>query len=307
MKLKYIFFTAILFLTQSKIVLSQEINCNVRIITDQLKNNQLANSQQLFSELQNIITNFMNNRRWSKDEFTSMERINCSLTINIQQATSQGSFVANSSLTITRPVYSASMETQTFRYIDRNFNFNYLANTPLDYNENAFTNNLTQLLAYYANLILAIDYDTFSKAGGNDYVQKMINICNLAPQDGSFAGWKATGGGEDTRNRYWLAENMNSPVCKPMREAQYKYYRMAMDNFAKDPETSKNYVKQVIMTANEVLKLKPTNVYVAAFFESKFEELYQIFSNESPVERQKMFTLLSTIDPTRTAQYRRLL
>ena len=284
---------------------AQELNCSVNLITDQIKSNQLGSASQTFNELRNIITDFMNNRRWTKDEFTPIEKINCALNITLTQATAQGAFAGNATLTFSRPIYGTSFDSPVFRFIDRNFNFTYQSNTPLDYNENVFNNNLTQILAFYANLILTIDYDTFSKLGGNPYAQKLFNIVNLVPSNSGFKGWKSIG--EDTKNRYWLAENLMSPQMVPIREGFYIYHREALDNFSSDTFGARKKILTFLTKMNEINTLKPSSILISAFFDSKNDELYNIFNKAPAAEKQKAYSLLSNLDPTHTELYRKLL
>jgi hypothetical protein len=283
---------------------SQELNCTVSLSTDQIKGNQLANSAQTFAEIKNIITDFMNNRRWSKDEFQQNERINCALSIILTQATAQGDFAGNATLTISRPVYGTTYDTPLFRFIDRNFSFVYQANTPLDYNENTYNNNLTQILAYYANLVLAIDYDSFGKLGGNPYVQKLQNIVNIVPSNG-FKGWRSLG--EDQRNRYWLAENLNNPLLTAAREGFYTYHRLSLDTFGTDSFGARKNILNYLNKLSEINKQKPASIYLSCFFDTKNEELINIFSQSATAEKQKVYTILTNLDPPRTENYRKLL
>lgn len=284
---------------------NQELNCSVNLVTDQIKANQLANSAQTFSEIKNIITSFMNNRRWTKDEFGPTEKINCALNITLTQASAQGEFNGNATITMSRPIFGTTFESPLFRFIDRNFSFTYQANTPLDYNENVYNNNLTQILAFYANLVLTIDYDSFGKMGGNPYAQKLFNIVNIVPSTSGFKGWKSLG--EDTRNRYWLAENLMSPQMAPVREGIYNYHRLALDNFSADTFGARKKILNLITKMNEINLLKPSSILFYCFFDSKHEEIINIFSQAPSVEKQKVYSLLINLDPTHTENYRKLL
>lgn len=289
----------------SMAIYAQEINCNVSMTTDQIKANQLSNATQTFSEIKNIISNFMNNRRWTKDEFNPSERINCSLNIILTTASAQGDFSGNATLTISRPIFGTTYETPLFRFIDRNFNFNYQPNTPLDYNENLYTSNLTQLLAFYANLVLAVDYDSFGKLAGNPYVQKLQNIVNLVPASSGTKGWKSLG--EDTRNRYWLAENLNSPQMIAAREGFYTYHRLSLDNFAADSFGARKNIMIYLARLSEINTQKPASILLSCFFDTKNEELVNIFSQATSGEKQKIYNMLINLDPPRTEVYRKLL
>jgi Domain of unknown function (DUF4835) len=302
---KKIFLIGLILISTSFWANCQELNCSVNLITDQIKSNQLGTASQTFSEIRNIITDFMNNRRWTKDEFAPMEKINCALNITLTQATAQGEFAGNATLTITRPIFGTTFDSPVFRFIDRNFNFKYQSNTPVDYNENVYNNNLTQILAFYANLVLTIDYDTFGKLGGNPYAQKLFNIVNLVPNNSGFKGWKSIG--EDTKNRYWLAENLMSPQMTPIREGFYIYHRLALDNFSADTFGARKKILTLLTKMTEINQLKPSAILISAFFDSKNDELYNIFNKAPAAEKQKVYSLLSNLDPAHTELYRKLL
>jgi Domain of unknown function (DUF4835) len=284
---------------------AQELNCAVTLITDQIKNNQLGNAAQTFNEIKNIITDFLNNRRWTKDEFAPLEKINCAVNITLITATTQGNFTGNATVTMSRPIYGTNLESPVFRFIDRNFSFSYQANTPTDYNENVYNSNLSQILAFYANLILAYDYDTYAKMGGNPYAQRLFNIVNIVPNTSGYKGWKSIG--EDTRNRYWLAENFMSPQMVPVREGLYAYHRLSLDNFSADAFGARKRIFNMITKMSEINILKPSSIFFYCFFDSKFEEIVNIFSQAPAVEKQKLYSLLVNLDPAHTEQYRKLL
>jgi Domain of unknown function (DUF4835) len=302
MKLFKILFIILCF---SQLASAQELNCTVSLLTDQIKTNQISNPAQTFSEIRNIITEFMNNRRWTKDEFNPTEKINCSVNITLTNASTQGDFSGNATVTVSRPVFGTTFESPLFRFIDRNFSFNYQANTPTDYNENVYNSNLTQILAFYANLILTIDYDSFGKMGGNPYAQKLFNIVNIVPSASGHKGWRSIG--EDTRNRYWLAENLMSPQMIPVREGFYTYHRLALDNFSADTFGARKKILNLITKMNEINLLKPSSILFYCFFDSKNEELVNIFSKAPTNEKQKIYTALLSLDPTHTEAYRKLL
>jgi hypothetical protein len=301
MRIKIVFFLMFV----ANLARGQELNCSVNLITDQIKSNQLSNATQTFNEIRNIINDLMNNRRWSKDEFNNIEKINCALNITLTNASAQGDFSGNATITVSRPVYGTTFQSPLFRFIDRNFSFSYIANTPIDYNENVYNNNLAQILAFYANLVLAVDYDSFSKMGGNPYAQKLFNIVNLVPSSSGHKGWKSIG--EDTRNRYWLAENLMSPQMVPMREGIYNYHRLALDNFSADTFGARKKIMNLITKMSEINLLKPSSILFYCFFDSKNEEIVNIFSQAPAVEKQKIYTLLIGLDPTHTEVYRKLL
>ena len=282
---------------------AQELNCQVTINSDQLFAQQKTDFSYV-AQLKGVITELMNNRRWSNDQFTASERINCSLTINLVKSLVQGAFEATAQITVTRPVYGTNYETTVFNYVDRNFNFVYLPSTPVFYRENQHTDDLTSMLAFYANVILAVDYDTFSKRGGNPFVQRAFAITNFAEAVlSSNAGWKNSG---DKRNRYWLIENLQNPQLNPFRDAMYTYHRQGLDTFGANPVQMRKQTLDLLTTIRTVSQQLPYSALIGAFFDAKSQELYNILFEGTPAERKRAFELLSFLDPSKTELYRKL-
>ena len=282
---------------------AQELNCQVTVNSDQLFAQQKTDFGYV-SQLKGIITEFMNNRRWSNDQFAVAERINCSLNINLIKSLSQGVFEATAQIIVTRPVYGTNYETTTFSYVDRAFNFVYLPTTPVYFRDNQFTDDLTSLLAFYANVILAVDYDTFSKQGGNPFIQRAYTITNLAQQGSSNGAWQSGG---DRRNRYWLVENLQNQQLAPFRDGLYTYHRQGLDVFAANPVKVRKQTLDLLTTIRTISLQLPNSVLINSFFDAKSLELYNILFEGTPAERQKAFDLLSYLDPAKTENYRKLI
>lgn len=281
---------------------AQELNCQVTINSDQLFAQQKTDFSYV-NQLKGIISEFMNARRWSNDQFTPSERINCSLNINLVKSLTQGAFEATAQIVVTRPVYGTNYETTVLSYVDRAFNFVYLPTTPVYYRENQFSDDLTSLLAFYANVILAVDYDTFSKQGGNLFIQRAYTITNLA-QQGSVNGAWQTGG--DRRNRYWLIENLQNQQLLPFRDAIYTYHRLGLDMFAANPVQVRKQTLDLLTTIRTIGLQLPNSVLINSFFDAKSQELFNILYEGTPAERKRGFELLSFLDPAKTEAYRKL-
>ncbi|WP_018623161.1 DUF4835 family protein [Spirosoma luteum] len=282
---------------------AQELNCQVTINSDQLFAQQKTDFAYV-SQLKGIITEFMNNRRWSNDQFAVNERINCAMNINLVKSLAQGVFEATAQITVSRPVYGTGYETTTFTYVDRAFNFVYLPTTPVYFRENQFSDDLTSLLAYYANIIMAVDYDTFSKQGGNPFIQKAYSITNLAQQGSPNASWQPNG---DRRNRYWLVENMQNQQLIPFRDGIYTYHRLGLDVFAANPVQVRKQTLNLLTTIRTIGLQLPNSVLISSFFDAKSQELYNILFEGTSAEKQKAFELLSYLDPAKTENYRKLI
>lgn len=295
--------TLLLLLSLASFVQAQELNCQVTINSDQLFAQQKTDFAYV-SQLKGIITEFMNNRRWSNDQFAVNERINCSMNINLVKSLAQGVFEATAQIVVTRPVYGTNYETTIFSYVDRAFNFVYLPTTPVYFRENQFSDDLTSLLAFYANVILAVDYDTFSKQGGSQFVQRAYSVTNLAQQGSANGAWQAGG---DRRNRYWLVENLQNQQLVPFRDGLYAYHRLGLDVFASNPVQVRKQILDLLTTIRTIGLQLPNSVLLNSFFDAKSQELYNILYEGTSAERQKAFDLLSYLDPSKTENYRKLI
>ncbi|HEV7349949.1 DUF4835 family protein [Telluribacter sp.] len=283
---------------------AQELNFTVSLNYDQLFAQQKTDAQTM-EQLKTYITDFLNNTRWTNDQFAPEERVKCKLNINLIRSVTQGSFEATAQLIVTRPVYNSTYESVLFTYVDRNFNFTYLPNSPLFFNENNYTDELPFTLAFYSYIALALDYDSFSKQGGSPFIQRAFNLATLARNASTFP--KAWATGSDTRNRYWLIENLMSQQFLPFREGVYAYHRLALDTATETPGQSRKTVLEVLQALRQVSQLRPGAIVINSFFDAKSEELYKIMKEASPDERQQVYTLLSSMDPAKTELYRKLI
>jgi hypothetical protein len=160
------------------------------------------------------------------------------------------------------------------------------------------------MLAFYANIALIFDYDSFSKMGGTPYVQKAFNLVNLARNSSpNKRGWDSNG---DSKNRYWLIENLQSQQFTPFREGMYKYYRQGLDVATQNPAETRAKVLEFLNTIKEVNQLRPASVVVNSFFDAKSDELYRILIEGLPEQRTQAYSLLVNLDPSKTQLYQRL-
>ncbi len=286
---------------------AQELNCTVTLNFNQLVSQQNTDNSNL-NQLRSVIADFINARRWTNDNYNPEERINCKININLVRSPAQGIYEGTAQVVATRPVYGTNYESVILNFIDRNFNFSYLPSNPMYYNENTYSDELTQTLAFYAYLILAVDYDSFSKLGGNPYLQKALQTANLAAgvsPAGAPAGWNSTGG--DRRNRYWLIDNFNNQIMLPVRESMYAYHRTGLDKFTENPIAARQQVMNLLNAVQQASKGMPGAVYINTLFDAKGEEIYKIMAEASKEDRQKAFAILSQLDPAKTEMYRKLM
>ena len=268
---------------------AQELNCKVTINSDQIQ----GTNKSVFETLQKATTEFMNNTRWTDYEYETGERIDCSVFIIVNNY-SGSTFDAEIQIQASRPVFNSNYKTPIFFYNDKKLVFSYNEGDPLSFDETYFGNNLTQVLAFYAYLVIGTDCDSFSKLGGTPFFRKAESIVNQA-QSTSETGWRAF---EDSHNRYALINNILDDVAKPYREFFYTYHRNGMDEMSFGIEKSRAKIAESIPVLKSVYKARPSMIIISEFVECKMDELVQIFSKGTATERKTVYETLSYLAPT---------
>jgi hypothetical protein len=269
---------------------AQELQFTVSLNYDQLVAQQKTDPQSM-TKLQSYISDFLNNTSWTRETFSKDERIKCKLNINLTRAVTQG---------------NANYETVLFSFVDRNFAFTYLPTTQLFFNENSYTDELPYILAFYAYTALIFDFDSFSNLGGTPYLQKAFNLANLAAGAPSAAkGWDQRKNA-DSRNRYWLIENLMSQQMIPFRESLYSYYRQGLDVATQNPAQTRSKTLELLNSIKAVAQLRPGSVVVNSFFDAKSDEIYQIMKEATPEEKKSAQAILVNLDPSKTQLYQKL-
>lgn len=287
------------FLFTVNLISAQELNCQVTINSNQVQGTQ---EKVIFDQMQKSIYEFMNNTKWTRDNYTTNERIDCSILINVTSKLSADDYKASIQIQSRRPTFKSSYNTPVFNYMDENFTFKYGQFQQLEFNINTFSNNLTSVLAFYAYIIIANDYDTFSNLGGTEHYQKAQTIVSNA-QSASETGWKSF---ESDKNRYWIVENALQPVFQPIRECLYRYHRTGLDLMNDKPDDGR---KAILNSTDLLLKVysdRPASFIMELFFNAKADELVNIFSKALPDEKNKIVETLSRVNPTNTNKYSKI-
>ena len=296
----YKYLIGLLLIGQS--VLAQELNARVEVNFQQMKS-KIQYDPSLFEEIKGQLTSFMNNTRWTNDDFDQNEKIECNLVITLQNSSIQNYFTGSARFQVVRPIYGTNYKTVTLQYVDQDFAFSFQPEErQMIYSEQSYTTSLVALGAYYSLLALAVDYDSFGKLGGSPYIQKLYNLINQAQSKGG--GWSDSD--RSLRNRYWLMENLNSQQMSRFREVFYTYHRIVMDDFGRDPQKSREEMMKLLETIQNIATLRNNSVLINSFFDAKNRELVNIFSQGTAEERNKIFVLLSGLDPTNTEIYRKI-
>lgn len=295
---KKIFFL-IAILTLSLNLRAQELNCTVTINATQVQ----TSDRDIFKDMKISFEQFMNGRKWTNDAYKNYEKINCNLLVTITKMPSIGSFSATVQVQSARPIYNSNYSTLILNFADRDWEFEYIESLPLEYNDNTYTSNLTSMLAFYAYLIIGMDYDTFSELGGSPYFQKALMVVNNA-QQANRPGWQQIG---SNRNRYWLMENINNPQMVDIRKAMYSYHRLGLDLFDKDPDQSRTVILECMKDIRKVRDINPNAILLISFMDAKSKELANIFSDGNIQVRREAFDVITTIDPTNSTIYQKII
>ncbi|MDH5365580.1 MAG: DUF4835 family protein [Cyclobacteriaceae bacterium] len=294
---KYIFIIAALLF--SIFIYGQELNCNVQVNAEMIQTSE----REVFRDMETAFSQFMSTRNWTNDVILPQERINCNIIITINTMPNIGSFSASVQIQSARPIYNSNYESIIFNFADREWDFEYVQSQPIEYTENNYINNLSSLLAYYAYIIIGLDYDSFGELSGAPYFQIAQNIVNNA-QQANRTGWDSFG---STRNRYWLVENINRKQFENLRRGLYKYHRLALDQYEEKPEEAR---KEILLVLREMKRIKdrfPNSILVISFLDAKTTELINIFSEGSLQTRREVFNLLTQMDPSQTDAYKKIL
>jgi hypothetical protein len=252
------------------------------------------------------IANFLNNRAWTNHTYQPFERKECNFIITLNEQPSEGEFKGTLQVQAQRPVYGSIYNTPTINTIDNDFEFSYKEHEIMDFSDNSHLSNLTSVLAYWVYIVLGIDYDTFSARGGTEWFQRAERIAQNA-QSESKPGWSASAG-MNRRNRYWLAENILSSKYTRERIALYSYHRLGLDVMSEKPDEGRVQVMQALQEMQKLYREKPDNTlyFYIVFFDTKADEIVNIFSEAKPAEKQAAYQLLSEINNGNDPKYKKL-
>lgn len=292
-KILYILF--FVFIAQGK---AQELNCLVIVNADQIQN---TNSQ-IYNTLQNEITEYINNTKWTNNSYKPHEKISCAITLNILEQPSSNEFRGNIQIQASRPVFNSTYQTPIFNYKDDNLSFTYNEFQPLIYNENSFESNLVSILTFYAYTIIGIDADTFSLKGGEQFHQLAEKVVNLA-QQGGFSGWNRIDG---SNTRYQLNENILSPVYEDFRKVLYEYHIKGLDLMSDNKKEAKNNVANAIMSLQNIYNRRANAYLLRVFMDTKSDEIIDVFSDGPRINSTNLKELLLKIYPTFSTKWEKI-
>ncbi len=295
------FITASGFLMPCNKVAAQELNARITINHSQIQGTDNA----VFDELQQTLTQFVNDRQWTALQFQKNERIPCSFNITVTKYDkSTNMFTCKAVIQATRTAYNSSYNTTIYSNQDNDFNFEYAQFDQLNFNEEAVDNQLTALMAYYAFLMIGINLDTFAPMGGEDVLQRCMNLANNC-QNLNFPGWKAF---DNDRNRFAIINDYLDGAMKPFRQLQYDYYRNGLDEMATNADRGRTNISTAI---EENLKKchedRPMSLLPQIWTDYKRDELANIYKGKgTQKEKEQVYEILFGINASQNNAWQKI-
>lgn len=283
---------------------AQELQAKVTVVANNVNSTV---DKKIFQSLQNQLTNFLNNRKWTSDVFQAQEKIECNFLLNIERIIETNVYQASLVIQAARPVFNSSYQTPLINFKDADIAFRYIEYQPLEFNENrvqgsdALASNLSASFAYYIYLIVGLDYNSFGLKGGDTYFQKAQNIVNNAPENRHISGWKAF---DSPRNRYWLSENLLNSKYNIVHDVMYGYYRSGLDNMYDNEIVARTGIVEALSQLQSLNQQSPNTMIVQFFMQGKSQELIRIFKKSPPQDKIRVVEILQKLDVSNAASYK---
>lgn len=277
---------------------AQEMQFTVTVNTPKL---QTADPR-VFENLETSLQEFLNNQKWTDDEFEQEERIECSVQLTIKEEEGSNTFLADLAIQSVRPVFGSDYNTPLLTHVDKDVRFQYEQFQPLQYTANNYNNNLVSIMSFYVYVILGLDYDSFSPLGGEPYFQTAKDILTAVPSTvtGANKGWVAADG---NRNRYWIIDNLLTPRTKEFRQAMYDYHRMGLDFMHKNTDFARGKMMAALEECSNVNKSFPNMMIMQMFVNAKDSEIVEIFKLGTTNEKKRVRTIMSSLDAAGASKY----
>ncbi len=289
--MKYLTFIIILLSCSVVSLHAQELNARLTVNSDRIE----GSNKDIFTSLQQSLNEFVNGKKWSGSVFSTTERIECSFTITILAQTSDNMFKAELSVIARRPVFNSSYVTTTLNFRDTNLEFDYVQNAPLEYVENTVNNNLVSVIAYYAYLILGLDFDSFSPLGGSYFFREAQRITMQSQSLSQYTGWSAF---DSPGNRNGIISAFMDEASKPYRELWYTYHRRGLDEMAANADRGRTTIIQALPALDQYRNNRTLMILLQLFSDTKLEEVVQVCSKATIDEKKEVYDLLLKIYPT---------
>lgn len=268
---------------------AQELNCLVEVNSDKIT----GTNKSVFTTLQEAITSYMNDTKFTAAQYSPIEKIECTLFFTLKEYDGD-KMTGDIQVQATRPAYNASYTTNLINFRDSKVEFTYSEGEPLTFNETNMESQLTAILNFYAYMIIAIDTDSFAPRGGEAAWDRVKTIVQQAQSSGE-SGWRAF---DDNKNRAAVLGAYTDPSTQQLRDMVYKYHREGIDQMSVSPDKGRAAITESLETLKNIYNVAPMSVGLSMFRDSKLDELVNVYTKGSQEERDRVVEILSSLYPT---------
>ncbi len=275
---------------------AQELNANVSVIRT---GGSIISDNSVLEDMENIIASFLNDQSWTDNSYQSHEKIECSFQLNLTSESPDGALVFQSSLFVSsnRPVYGSDYDSKVFVHNDPSVTFVYQPGRPLRFSENRFQDNLSSVLAFYAYIIIGMDFDSYGLMAGEPYYQMANQVLNQVPDLGNNKPWF---GNNDNQNRYWMMQNFIGGQYRKFRQGLYKYHREGLDVMYEDAVEGRKQITDALNIMDSGYNNSPNQMVYQVLANAKSEELVEIFKGAPTYsEKNKVVRIIQRFDPSK--------
>ncbi len=272
-----------------------ELNCEVEVNSDKIT----SGSKDIFNELKQAITDYMNTTKWTNATFGTNEKIYCKLMFTISGwDNSTGAMEGDLQIQSQRPVYNSSYTTAIINFRDTKVKFFYETGQQLVFSEMEMEDNLTAILNFWAYMIIAMDFDTFELNGGDPYYERAAQVVRLA-QSSNETGWKAF---EDNNNRSAVLSAFTEKQTAPIRQMLYDYHRMGLDQMVVTVDKGRSTITHTLENLGKIYDVAPMSICLTMFKDAKLDELINIYSKANTTEKESVYEMLYQVYPSETTR-----
>ncbi len=277
--------------------MAQELDARVTVNHSQIESTRT----EVFEALQQKLTDFLNDHKWTEIPFRENEKIQCNFNITVNGYNQDdNSFACSLLMNSSRPVYGSSYNTVAYAVNDGDFTFEFNEFDQLEYQPNQIDNNLVALLAFYAYVIIGMDLDTMALKGGTECLTIAEDIATAGESMG-FPGWKAFG---DMGNRSALLHDYMDGAMECMREFNYIYHRKGLDRMTEVPDSARATITDALELLHEANRAKNMTKVAQLFTEYKRDELVNIYEKKGTrEEKDKAYEVLFAIDASQNSTW----
>lgn len=275
---------------------AQEFRCTVNINAQKVQTNE----KKVFETMKQAIEEFVNNRKWTNVEFEPYEKLECNISLIINEQTSLTDFSGQLSVQLRRPVYNSNYTTGMMNFVEPDFQFSFNESQPLEFDPNTFYTNLSSTIGYYLYIMLGITFDSYGLLGGEAFFETAQTIVQTANKSG-YRGWKTTDG---QKARYWWMENHTNPNYQTLRQAYYYYHRMGLDMMTKDQTEARRNILQALQLVEQTNKKRTNLLCVQMFMDVKVSELVSIFTPAPAEEKKQVYNTVRQLSPINLSKFK---